>query len=325
MSKTTYLSIAVACSIFGVVGCSRSEKPAEAEKVASKPAQTQMQTQPDVDCVATPVNTAISNYVTQQLTQTALTQAQQVAQQAGVQPNTTYLQNAIVQASVSLQTSKAGNGQCQSQVAITLPQGDIDNANRIYERLHQPNFANQLMSKGYRLEGNTLVADNQQFSVKQSDAGLQVEGLNTNALFATAGQMFADSALTQAGQNGTSQTQRNTVTLTPASPAKRTEHREVNTTKAHVTPKPKPTTNTTATTSTVTTSTNTTTTPSPSTEKPKEVPAETPKDTAKTSTPSESSGNKADTKPKAHSGEDKFTNPVDDGLKLTIEEKNEQY
>lgn len=334
LSKKILTPLLLACFALTVVGCSRNEQKDEQTGSAASSEQKTIGTS-DIACNNEKATSAIHSYLVNRIDQQAKKQSDIIQQQAGTMVDMTILQNGLSQVAISLESVNGSDGKCQATVSFNMPQAQLDNADKIYTRLKMPVAAEQIASRGYQLQNSTLVANNVGFGLSASGANYQVNSTTGDDVIGLVGEIMANSALAQtltqpsntplAGSSAGAIPVLPPVTSKPSVAANNSQTSTTKPVKKQTTEKPK--TNSEKTKTDVTT-----TTP---------VKKNTPSDSAdkKSVKKSESTTSNADTKSTATksaastgNSTDKSTKPVshekvptDTNVKLTIEEKNEQY
>nr|WP_313012430.1 hypothetical protein [Moraxella sp. CTOTU48841] len=339
LSKKMRTPLLLACFALTVVGCSRNEQKDEQTGSAASSEQKTIETS-DIACNNEKATSAIHSYLVNRIDQQAKKQSDIIQQQAGTIVDMTILQNGLSQVAINLESVNGSNGKCQATVSFNMPQAQLDNADKIYTRLKMPVAAEQISSRGYQLQNSTLVANNVGFGLSASGANYQVNSTTGDDVIGLVGEIMANSALAQtltqpsntplAGSSAGAIPVVPPVTSKPSVAANNSQNSTTKPVKKQTTEKPK--TGSEKNTSEKTKTDVTTTTPakkntaSDSADKKsvKKSEATTSNaDTKSTATKSTAStGNSTDksTKPVSH---EKI--PTDTNVKLTIEEKNEQY
>lgn len=332
LSKKMRTPLLLACFALAVVGCSRNEQKDEQTGSAASSEQKTIETS-DIACNNEKATSAIHSYLVNRIDQQAKKQSDIIQQQAGTVVDMSILQNGLSQVAINLESVNGSNGKCQATVSFNMPQAQLDNADKIYTRLKMPVAAEQIASRGYQLQNSTLVANNVGFGLSASGANYQVNSTTGDDVIGLIGEIMANSALAQtltqpsntplAGSSAGAIPVVPTVTSKPSVAANNSQNSTTKPVKKQTTEEPK--TNSEKTKTDVTTTT----------------PAKknTPSDSAdkKSVKKSESTTANADTqstatKSAASTSTDKSTKsvshekvPTDTNVKLTIEEKNEQY
>lgn len=339
MAQQLKFGLIVACSVMVLAGCNRSdtqEKVKETTTTQTTKTTTKVEKKPTVDCTNPAVSTAIAETLKAQIAQTSANTLINVGQQANVTLDNAALQNSLNQISVNMDNLHGSDSQCQANIAITLPQDAINNANRVFTRLQEPTLDNKAMALGYRLQDNMLMADNQVFDITPANGLYQVSLARSQNMIQLTSDVMANATLGKV--MGTVRRSANTATATaPKRSAETANQRKAPQETARVserqTPRAerdnrnnerqvtarantKPQTQTneaTATTTTTKPATNTTTTTKPTTATAPSTPDTKPveRKPAETSNKATSTGNQPV--------------PSDGDLKLSIEEKNEKY
>lgn len=339
LSKKMLTPLLLACFALAVVGCSRNEQKDEQAGSAASSEQKPIET-PDIACNNEKATSAIHSYLVNRIDQQAKKQSDIIQQQAGTIVDMTILQNGLSQVAINLESVNGSNGKCQATVSFNMPQAQLDNADKIYSRLKMPVAAEQIVSRGYQLQNSTLVANNVGFGLSASGANYQVNSTTGDDLIGLVGEIMANSALAQtltqpsntplAGSSAGAIPVLPPVTSRPSVAANNSQNSTTKPVKKQTTEKPK--TGSEKNNSEKTKTDVTTTTPAKK---------NTPSDSAdkKSVKKSEATTSNADTKSTATkstastgNSTDKSTKPVshekvptDTNVKLTIEEKNEQY
>lgn len=337
LSKKMRTPLLLACFALAVVGCSRNEQKDEQNGSAASSEQKLIETS-DIACNNEKATSAIHSYLVNRIDQQAKKQSDIIQQQAGTVVDMTILQNGLSQVAINLEGVNGSNGKCQATVSFNMPQAQLDNADKIYSRLKMPVAAEQIASRGYQLQNSTLVANNVGFGLSASGTNYQVNSTTGDDVIGLVGEIMANSALAQtltqpsntplAGSSAGAITVLPPVTSKPSVAANNSQNSTTKPVKKQTTEKPK--TDSERNNSEKTKTDVTTTTPAKK---------NTPSDSAdkKSVKKSESTTSNADskstaTKSAASTSTDKSTKPVshekvptDTNVKLTIEEKNEQY
>ena len=337
LSKKMRTPLLLACFALTVVGCSRNEQKDEQTGSAASSEQKTIETS-DIACNNEKATSAIHSYLVNRIDQQAKKQSDIIQQQAGTIVDMSILQNGLSQVAINLESVNGSNGKCQATVSFNMPQAQLDNADKIYTRLKMPVAAEQIASRGYQLQNSTLVANSVGFGLSASGANYQVNSTTGDDVIGLVGEIMANSALAQtltqpsntplAGSSAGAIPVVPTVTSKPSVAANNSQNSTTKPVKKQSTEEPKTNSEkndseTIKTDVTTTTSANKNT-PSDSTDK-------------KSVKKSEATTSNADTKSTAtksaaSTSTDKSTKPVshekvptDTNVKLTIEEKNEQY
>lgn len=337
LSKKMRTPLLLACFALAVVGCSRNEQKDEQTGSAASSEQKTIETS-DIACNNEKATSAIHSYLVNRIDQQAKKQSDIIQQQAGTIVDMTILQNGLSQVAINLEGVNGSNGKCQATVSFNMPQAQLDNADKIYTRLKMPVAAEQIASRGYQLQNSTLVANNVGFGLSASGANYQVNSTTGDDVIGLVGEIMANSALAQtltqpsntplAGSSAGAIPVLPPVTSKPSVAANNSQNSTTKPVKKQTTEKPK--TNSEKNTSEKTKTDVTTTTSAKK---------NTPSDSAdkKSVNKSESTTSNTDTKSTAtksaaSTSTDKSSKPVshekvptDTNVKLTIEEKNEQY
>lgn len=336
LSKKMRTPLLLACFALTVVGCSRNEqKDAQTGSTASSEQKT-IETS-DIACNNEKATDAIHSYLVNRIDQQAKKQSDIIQQQAGTIVDMTILQNGLSQVAINLESVNGSNGKCQATVSFNMPQAQLDNADKIYTRLKMPVAAEQIASRGYQLQNSTLVANNVGFGLSASGANYQVNSTTGDDVIGLVGEIMANSALAQtltqpsntplAGSSAGAIPVVPTVTSKPSVAANNSQNSTTKPVKKQTTEEPKTDSeknDSEKTKTDVTTTSDKKNTASDSADK-------------KSVKKSESTTSNADTKSTAtkttaSTSTDKSTKsishekvPTDTNVKLTIEEKNEQY
>ena len=337
LSKKMRTPLLLACFALAVVGCSRNEQKDGQTGSAASSEQQPIETS-DIACDNDKATSAIHSYLVNRIDQQAKKQSDIIQQQAGTMVDMTILQNGLSQVAINLESVNGSNGKCQATVSFNMPQAQLDNADKIYTRLKMPVAAEQIASRGYRLQNSTLVANNVGFGLSASGANYQVNSTTGDDVIGLVGEIMANSALAQtltqpsntplAGSSAGAIPVVPTVTSKPSVAANNSQNSTTKPVKKQTTEEPK--TDSEKNDSEKTKTDVTTTTPAKK---------NTQSDSAdkKSVKKSESTTSNADskstaTKSAASTSTDKSTKsvshekvPTDTNVKLTIEEKNEQY
>lgn len=339
LSKKMRTPLLLACFALTVVGCSRNEQKDEQTGSAASSEQKTIETS-DIACNNEKATSAIHSYLVNRIDQQAKKQSDIIQQQAGTIVDMTILQNGLSQVAINLESVNGSNGKCQATVSFNMPQAQLDNADKIYTRLKMPVAAEQIASRGYQLQNSTLVANNVGFGLSASGANYQVNSTTGDDVIGLVGEIMANSALAQtltqpsntplAGSSAGAIAVLPPVTSRPSVAANNSQNTTTKPVKKQTTEKPKTTSEKNDSEKTKTDVTTTTSakknTPSDNADKKSVKKSESTTsnaDTKSTATkPTASTGNSTEksTKPVSH---EKV--PTDTNVKLTIEEKNEQY
>ena len=331
LSKKMLTPLLLACFALTVVGCSRNEQKDEQTGSAASSEQKPIETS-DIACNNEKATNAIHSYLVNRIDQQAKKQSDIIQQQAGTIVDMTILQNGLSQVAINLESVNGSNGKCQATVSFNMPQAQLDNADKIYTRLKMPVAAEQIASRGYQLQNSTLVANPVGFGLSASGANYQVNSTTGDDVIGLVGEIMANSALAQtltqpsntplAGSSAGAIPVLPPVTSKPSVAANNSQTSTTTPVKKQTTEKPK--NNSEKTKTDVTTTSDKKNTASDSADK-------------KSVKKSESTTANADTKSTAtksaaSTSTDKSTKsvshekvPTDTNVKLTIEEKNEQY
>ena len=336
LSKKMRTPLLLACFALTVVGCSRNEQKDEQTGSAASSEQKTIETS-DIACNNEKATSAIHSYLVNRIDQQAKKQSDIIQQQAGTIVDMTILQNGLSQVAINLESVNGSNGKCQATVSFNMPQAQLDNADKIYTRLKMPVAAEQITSRGYQLQNSTLVANNVGFGLSASGANYQVNSTTGDDVIGLVGEIMANSALAQtltqpsntplAGSSAGAIPVVPTVTSKPSVAANNSQNSTTKPVKKQTTEEPKTDSeknDSEKTKTDVTTTSDKKNTASDSADK-------------KSVKKSESTTANADTKSTAtksaaSTSTDKSTKsvshekvPTDTNVKLTIEEKNEQY
>ena len=336
LSKKMRTPLLLACFALTVVGCSRNEQKDEQTGSAASSEQKSIETS-DIACNNEKATDAIHSYLVNRIDQQAKKQSDIIQQQAGTMVDMTILQNGLSQVAINLESVNGSNGKCQATVSFNMPQAQLDNADKIYTRLKMPVAAEQIASRGYQLQNSTLVANNVGFGLSASGANYQVNSTTGDDVIGLVGEIMANSALAQtltqpsntplAGSSAGAIPVVPTVTSKPSVAANNSQNSTTKPVKKQTTEEPKTDSeknDSEKTKTDVTTTSDKKNTASDSADK-------------KSVKKSESTTSNADTKSTAtkttaSTSTDKSTKsvshekvPTDTNVKLTIEEKNEQY
>ena len=336
LSKKMRTPLLLACFALTVVGCSRNEQKDEQTGSAASSEQKTIETS-DIACNNEKATSAIHSYLVNRIDQQAKKQSDIIQQQAGTIVDMSILQNGLSQVAINLESVNGSNGKCQATVSFNMPQAQLDNADKIYTRLKMPVAAEQIASRGYQLQNSTLVANNVGFGLSASGANYQVNSTTGDDVIGLVGEIMANSALAQtltqpsntplAGSSAGAIPVVPTVTSKPSVAANNSQNSTTKPVKKQTTEEPKTDSeknDSEKTKTDVTTTSDKKNTASDSADK-------------KSVKKSESTTANADTKSTAtksaaSTSTDKSTKsvshekvPTDTNVKLTIEEKNEQY
>ena len=336
LSKKMRTPLLLACFALTVVGCSRNEQKDEQTGSAASSEQKTIETS-DIACNNEKATSAIHSYLVNRIDQQAKKQSDIIQQQAGTVVDMTILQNGLSQVAINLESVNGSNGKCQATVSFNMPQAQLDNTDKIYTRLKMPVAAEQITSRGYQLQNSTLVANNVGFGLSASGANYQVNSTTGDDVIGLVGEIMANSALAQtltqpsntplAGSSAGAIPVVPTVTSKPSVAANNSQNSTTKPVKKQTTEEPKTDSeknDSEKTKTDVTTTSDKKNTASDSADK-------------KSVKKSESTTSNADTKSTAtksaaSTSTDKSTKsvshekvPTDTNVKLTIEEKNEQY
>ena len=336
LSKKMRTPLLLACFALAVVGCSRNEQKDEQTGSAASSEQKPNETS-DIACNNDKATSAIHSYLVNRIDQQAKKQSDIIQQQAGTVVDMSILQNGLSQVAINLESVNGSNGKCQATVLFNMPQAQLDNADKIYTRLKIPVAAEQITSRGYQLQNSTLVANNVGFGLSASGTNYQVNSTTGDDVIGLVGEIMANSALAQtltqpsntplAGSSAGAIPVVPTVTSKPSVAANNSQNSTTKPVKKQTTEEPKTDSeknDSEKTKTDVTTTSDKKNTASDSADK-------------KSVKKSESTTANADTKSTAtksaaSTSTDKSTKsvshekvPTDTNVKLTIEEKNEQY
>ena len=336
LSKKMRTPLLLACFALTVVGCSRNEQKDEQTGSAASSEQKTIETS-DIACNNEKATSAIHSYLVNRIDQQAKKQSDIIQQQAGTVVDMTILQNGLSQVAINLESVNGSNGKCQATVSFNMPQAQLDNADKIYTRLKMPVAAEQITSRGYQLQNSTLVANNVGFGLSASGTNYQVNSTTGDDVIGLVGEIMANSALAQtltqpsntplAGSSAGAIPVLPPVTSKPSVAANNSQTSTTKPVKKQTTEEPKTDSeknDSEKTKTDVTTTSDKKNTASDSADK-------------KSVKKSESTTANADTKSTAtksaaSTSTDKSTKsvshekvPTDTNVKLTIEEKNEQY
>ncbi|QCR86586.1 hypothetical protein FEF33_12225 [Moraxella osloensis] len=336
LSKKMRTPLLLACFALTVVGCSRNEqKDAQTGSAASSEQKT-IETS-DIACNNEKATDAIHSYLVNRIDQQAKKQSDIIQQQAGTMVDMTILQNGLSQVAINLESVNGNNGKCQATVSFNMPQAQLDNTDKIYTRLKMPVAAEQIASRGYQLQNSTLVANNVGFGLSASGANYQVNSTTGDDVIGLVGEIMANSALAQtltqpsntplAGSSAGAIPVVPTVTSKPSVAANNSQNSTTKPVKKQTTEEPKTDSeknDSEKTKTDVTTTSDKKNTASDSADK---------KSVKKSEATTANADSKSTaTKSAASTSTDKSTKsvshekvPTDTNVKLTIEEKNEQY
>ena len=323
LSKKMRTPLLLACFALAVVGCSRNEQKDGQTGSAASSEQQPIETS-DIACNNEKATSAIHSYLVNRIDQQAKKQSDIIQQQAGTVVDMTILQNGLSQVAINLESVNGSNGKCQATVSFNMPQAQLDNADKIYTRLKMPVAAEQIASRGYQLQNSTLVANPVGFGLSASGANYQVNSTTGDDVIGLVGEIMANSALAQtltqpsntplAGSSAGAIPVVPTVTSKPSVAANNSQNSTTKPVKKQTTEEPKTDSEKNDSEKTKTDVNNNTSdkknTQSDSADK-------------KSVKKSESTTSNADTKSTKPVSHEKV--PTDTNVKLTIEEKNEQY
>lgn len=336
LSKKMRTPLLLACFALAVVGCSRNEQKDEQTGSAASSEQKTIETS-DIACNNEKATSAIHSYLVNRIDQQAKKQSDIIQQQAGTVVDMTILQNGLSQVAINLESVNGSNGKCQATVSFNMPQAQLDNADKIYTRLKMPVAAEQIASRGYQLQNSTLVANNVGFGLSASGANYQVNSTTGDDVIGLVGEIMANSALAQtltqpsntplAGSSAGAIPVVPTVTSKPSVAANNSQNSTTKPVKKQTTEEPKTDSeknDSEKTKTDVTTTSDKKNTASDSADK---------KSVKKSEATTANADSKSTaTKSAASTSTEKSTKPVshekvptDTNVKLTIEEKNEQY
>ena len=336
LSKKMRTPLLLACFALTVVGCSRNEQKDEQTGSAASSEQKTIETS-DIACNNEKATSAIHSYLVNRIDQQAKKQSDIIQQQAGTIVDMTILQNGLSQVAINLESVNGSNGKCQATVSFNMPQAQLDNADKIYTRLKMPVAAEQITSRGYQLQNSTLVANNVGFGLSASGANYQVNSTTGDDVIGLVGEIMANSALAQtltqpsntplAGSSAGAIPVVPTVTSKPSVAANNSQNSTTKPVKKQTTEEPKTDSeknDSEKTKTDVTTTSDKKNTASDSADKISDKKSE--------STTANADTKSTATKSAASTSTDKSTKsvshekvPTDTNVKLTIEEKNEQY
>jgi len=336
LSKKMRTPLLLACFALTVVGCSRNEQKDEQTGSAASSEQKTIETS-DIACNNEKATSAIHSYLVNRIDQQAKKQSDIIQQQAGTIVDMSILQNGLSQVAINLESVNGSNGKCQATVSFNMPQAQLDNADKIYTRLKMPVAAEQIASRGYQLQNSTLVANNVGFGLSASGANYQVNSTTGDDVIGLVGEIMANSALAQtltqpsntplAGSSAGAIPVVPTVTSKPSVAANNSQNSTTKPVKKQTTEEPKTDSeknDSEKTKTDVTTTSDKKNTASDSADKISDKKSE--------STTANADTKSTATKSAASTSTDKSTKsvshekvPTDTNVKLTIEEKNEQY
>ena len=332
LSKKMRMPLLLACFALAVVGCSRNEQKDEQTGSAASSEQQPIETS-DIACNNDKATDAIHSYLVNRIDQQAKKQSDIIQQQAGTMVDMTILQNGLSQVAINLESVKGSNGKCQATVSFNMPQAQLDNADKIYTRLKMPVAAEQIASRGYQLQNSTLVANNVGFGLSASGANYQVNSTTGDDVIGLVGEIMANSALAQtltqpsntplAGSSAGAIPVLPPVTSKPSVAANNSQNSTTKPVKKQTTEQPKTGSEKTK------TDVNNNTSDKKNTQSDS---ADKISDKKSEATTSNADSKSTATKSAASTSVDKSTKsvshekvPTDTNVKLTIEEKNEQY
>lgn len=331
LSKKMRMPLLLACFALTVVGCSRNEQKDEQTGSAASSEQQPIETS-DIACNNDKATSAIHSYLVNRIDQQAKKQSDIIQQQAGTVVDMSILQNGLSQVAINLESVNGSNGKCQATVSFNMPQAQLDNADKIYTRLKMPVAAEQIASRGYQLQNSTLVANNVGFGLSASGTNYQVNSTTGDDVIGLVGEIMANSALAQtltqlsntplAGSSAGAIAVLPPVTSRPSVAANNSQNSTTKPVKKQSTEQPK--TGSEKTKTDVTNTSDKKNTQSDSADKISDKKSE--------PTTSNADSKSTATKSAASTSTDKSTKsvshekvPTDTNVKLTIEEKNEQY
>ena len=322
LSKKMRTPLLLACFALAVVGCSRNEQKDGQTGSAASSEQQPIETS-DIACNNEKATSAIHSYLVNRIDQQAKKQSDIIQQQAGTVVDMTILQNGLSQVAINLESVNGSNGKCQATVSFNMPQAQLDNADKIYTRLKMPVAAEQIASRGYQLQNSTLVANPVGFGLSASGANYQVNSTTGDDVIGLVGEIMANSALAQtltqpsntplAGSSAGAIPVVPTVTSKPSVAANNSQNSTTKPVKKQTTEEPKTDSEK---NDSEKTKTDVTTIPA----KKNTASDSADKKSVKKSESTTSNADSKSTKPVSH---EKV--PTDTNVKLTIEEKNEQY
>ena len=332
LSKKMRTPLLLACFALAVVGCSRNEQKDEQTGSAASSEQKSIETS-DIACNNDKATSAIHSYLVNRIDQQAKKQSDIIQQQAGTMVDMTILQNGLSQVAINLESVNGSNGKCQATVSFNMPQAQLDNADKIYTRLKMPAAAEQIASRGYQLKNSTLVANNVGFGLSASGANYQVTSTTGDDVIGLVGEIMANSALAQtltqpsntplAGSSAGAIPVLPPVTSKPSVAANNSQNSTTKPVKKQTTEQPKTGSEKTK------TDVNNNTSDKKNTQSDS---ADKISDKKSEATTSNADSKSTATKSAASTSVDKSTKsvshekvPTDTNVKLTIEEKNEQY
>lgn len=331
LSKKMRMPLLLACFALAVVGCSRNEQKDEQTGSAASSEQQPIETS-DIACNNDKATSAIHSYLVNRIDQQAKKQSDIIQQQAGTVVDMSILQNGLSQVAINLESVNGSNGKCQATVLFNMPQAQLDNADKIYTRLKIPVAAEQIASRGYQLQNSTLVANNVGFGLSASGANYQVNSTTGDDVIGLVGEIMANSALAQTltqpsntpltGSSAGAIAVLPPVTSRPSVAANNSQNSTTKPVKKQTTEQPK--TGSEKTKTDVNNTSDKKNTQSDSADKISDKKSE--------PTTSNADSKSTATKSAASTSTDKSTKsvshekvPTDTNVKLTIEEKNEQY
>ena len=336
LSKKMRTPLLLACFALTVVGCSRNEQKDEQTGSAASSEQQPIETS-DIACNNDKATSAIHSYLVNRIDQQAKKQSDIIQQQAGTIVDMSILQNGLSQVAINLESVNGSNGKCQATVSFNMPQAQLDNADKIYTRLKMPVAAEQIASRGYQLQNSTLVANNVGFGLSASGANYQVNSTTGDDVIGLVGEIMANSALAQtltqpsntplAGSSAGAIPVVPTVTSKPSVAANNSQNSTTKPVKKQTTEEPKTDSEKNDSEKTKTDVTNTSDKKNTASDSADKI-----SDKKSESTTANADTKSTATKSAASTSTDKSTKsvshekvPTDTNVKLTIEEKNEQY
>lgn len=331
LSKKMRTPLLLACFALAVVGCSRNEQKDEQTGSTASSEQQPIETS-DIACNNEKATSAIHSYLVNRIDQQAKKQSDIIQQQAGTVVDMSILQNGLSQVAINLESVNGSNGKCQATVLFNMPQAQLDNADKIYTRLKMPVAAEQITSRGYQLQNSTLVANNVGFGLSASGTNYQVNSTTGDDVIGLVGEIMANSALAQtltqpsntplAGSSAGAIAVLPPVTSRPSVAANNSQNSTTKPVKKQTTEQPK--TGSEKTKTDVNNTSDKKNTQSDSADKISDKKSE--------PTTANADSKSTATKSAASTSTDKSTKsvshekvPTDTNVKLTIEEKNEQY
>lgn len=337
LSKKMRMPLLLACFALTVVGCSRNEQKDGQTGSTASSEQQPIETS-DIACNTDKATDAIHSYLVNRIDQQAKKQSDIIQQQAGTMVDMTILRNGLSQVAINLESVNGSNGKCQATVSFNMPQAQLDNADKIYTRLKMPVAAEQIASRGYQLQNSTLVANNVGFGLSASGTNYQVNSTTGDDVIGLVGEIMANSALAQtltqpsntplAGSSAGAIAVLPPVTSKPSVAANNSQNSTTKPVKKQTTEQPKTNSEKNNSEKTKTDVNNTT----PDKKNTQSDSADKISDKKSEPTTSNADSKSTATKSAASTSTDKSTKsvshekvPTDTNVKLTIEEKNEQY